>query len=267
MPGGAGPALSLPLGGTGGWAVTQGAGVLQSSGWSGCTTRSAWPWTAWTGSTCTTSSRERWRIISVSPLRAGPGVSGRLLARPSRLLGPHCEALPPGRSFKKQLVFSWGFWFHNTCGRNRWREEVNRLAPSIYLQGELSCYFQVTLATHSSTLAWQIPWREEPGRLQSMGSLRVGYDWASSLSFSCIGEGNGNPLQCSCLEDPRDGGAWWAAVSGVAQSWTRLKRLSSSSSSKGYLLCIEWNFRSFGQDAWFSPILINFKIFEIIMDL
>ena len=50
------------------------------------------------------------------------------------------------------------------------------------------------------------------------------------FSLSCIGEGNGNPLQCSCLENPRDGGAWWAAVSEVAQSWTRLKRLSSSSS-------------------------------------
>ena len=49
------------------------------------------------------------------------------------------------------------------------------------------------------------------------------------FSFSCIGEGNGNPLQCSCLENPRDGGAWWAAVSGVAQSQTRLKQLSSSS--------------------------------------
>ena len=50
------------------------------------------------------------------------------------------------------------------------------------------------------------------------------------FSLSCIGEGNGNPLQCSCLENPRDGGAWWAAVSGVAQSRTRLKRRSSSSS-------------------------------------
>ena len=50
------------------------------------------------------------------------------------------------------------------------------------------------------------------------------------FSLSCIGEGNGNPLQCSCLENPRDGGAWWAAVSGVAQSRTRLKRLSRSSS-------------------------------------
>ena len=51
------------------------------------------------------------------------------------------------------------------------------------------------------------------------------------FSLSCIGEGNGNPLQCSCLENPRDGGVWWAAVYGVAQSRTRLKRLSSSSSS------------------------------------
>ena len=49
------------------------------------------------------------------------------------------------------------------------------------------------------------------------------------FSLSCIGEGNGNPLHCSCLENPRDRGAWWAAVYGVAQSRTRLKQLSSSS--------------------------------------
>ena len=86
------------------------------------------------------------------------------------------------------------------------------------------------MAPHSSTLAWKIPWMEEPGRLQSMGSLRVGHDWATSLSFSLswIGEGNGNPLQCSSLENPRDGGAWWAAIYGVTQSWTRLKWLKSS---------------------------------------
>ena len=129
------------------------------------------------------------------------------------------------------------------------------------------------MAPHSSTLAWKIPWTAGPGGLQSMGSLEVRHDWATSLwlftfmathssvlawripgmgkpgglpsmghteldtterlhfhfSLSCIGEGNGNPLQCSCLENPRDGGASWAAVYGVAQSWTRLKRLSSSS--------------------------------------
>ena len=59
------------------------------------------------------------------------------------------------------------------------------------------------MAPHSSTLAWKIPWTEEPGRLQSMGSLRVRHDWATSLSL--FREGNGNPLQCSCLENPRDG--------------------------------------------------------------
>ena len=89
------------------------------------------------------------------------------------------------------------------------------------------------MAPHSSTLAWKIPWMEEPGRLQSMGSLEL--DTTERLPFqfslSCTGEGNGNPLQCSCLKNPRDGGAWWATVFGVAQSWTRLKRLSSSSSS------------------------------------
>ena len=81
------------------------------------------------------------------------------------------------------------------------------------------------MATHSSTLAWKIPWTEESGRLQSMGHQES--DTTERLHFhfsrSCIGEGNGNPLQCSCLEKPRDGGAWWAAVYGVAQSWTRLK--------------------------------------------
>ena len=96
------------------------------------------------------------------------------------------------------------------------------------------------MVTHSSTLAWRIPWMEEPGRLQSMGSLGVGYKWATSLS--CTGEGNGNPLQCSCLETPRDGGAWWAAISGVAQSRTRLKRLSSSSSSNLSKLTQKSNF-------------------------
>ena len=87
------------------------------------------------------------------------------------------------------------------------------------------------MATHSSTLAWKISWTKEPGGLQSMGSRRVGQDWATSLSLFTFmhWRGNGNPLQCSCLENPRDGGAWWAAIYGVAQSRTQLKWLSSSS--------------------------------------
>ena len=64
------------------------------------------------------------------------------------------------------------------------------------------------------------------GREESDTTKRLHFHF----SLSCIGEGNGNPLQCSCLENPRDGGGWWAAVYGVAQSQTRQKRLSSSSS-------------------------------------
>ena len=90
------------------------------------------------------------------------------------------------------------------------------------------------MAAHSSTLAWKIPWMEEPGRLLSMGSRRVELlteCFHFHFSLSCIGEGNGNPLQCSCLENPRDGGAWWAAVYGVAQSRTRLKRLAAAAAA------------------------------------
>ena len=58
------------------------------------------------------------------------------------------------------------------------------------------------------------------------------------FSLSYIGEGNGNPLQCSCLENPRDPGAWWAAVYGVAQSWTLLKWLSSSILYSATLICL-----------------------------
>ena len=83
------------------------------------------------------------------------------------------------------------------------------------------------MASHSSTLA--------PGKSHGRRSLVGCSPWGCEesdtterLSLSCIGEGNGNLLQCSCLENPRDGGAWWAAVYGVAQSQTQLKRLSSS---------------------------------------
>ena len=89
-----------------------------------------------------------------------------------------------------------------------------------------------------------------PGKSRGWRSLvgcspwgRVESDTTERLHFhfplSCIGEGNGNPLQCSCLENPRDGGAWWAAVYGVTQSRTRLKRLSSSSSSSSHYLITE----------------------------
>ena len=94
---------------------------------------------------------------------------------------------------------------------------------------------QKTMAPHFSTLAWKTPWSlvgcSPWGREESDTTERLHFHF----SLSCIGEGNGNPLQCSCLEDLRDGGAWWAAVYGVTQLWTWLKSLSSSSSRRIYV--------------------------------
>ena len=96
----------------------------------------------------------------------------------------------------------------------------------------------------SSLFSWRRQWHPTavllPGESHGQRSLVGCSPWGleesdmteqlhSHFSLSCIGEGNGNPLRCSCLENPRGGGAWWAAVYGIAQSQTRLKRLSSSS--------------------------------------
>ena len=78
------------------------------------------------------------------------------------------------------------------------------------------------------------------------------------FSFSCIGEGNGNPLQCSCLENPRDGRAWWAVIYGVAQSWTRLKHLSSSSS------ILSLGLQSVGHDFDFTKPNFRFAYIYIL---
>ena len=99
------------------------------------------------------------------------------------------------------------------------------------------CMYDKAMAPHSSTLAWKIPWTEEPGRLQSMGSWRVGHDWAPSLSLFTFMHWRRTWQPTPVFlpgENPRDGGGWWAAIHGVAQSRTRLKRLSSSSSNRLY---------------------------------
>ena len=103
----------------------------------------------------------------------------------------------------------------------------------------LLCWgMEQAMAPHSSTLAWKIPWMEEPGGLQSVESLESDTTerFHFHFSLSCIGEGNGNPLQCSCLENPRDGGACWATVCGVAQSRTRLSDLTAACWGR-FLLC------------------------------
>ena len=108
------------------------------------------------------------------------------------------------------LVFQWlRFWAPSTEGqRRRWHP------TPVLLPGK----------SHGRrSLVGCSPW----GRTESDTS-----EWLHShFSLLCIGEANGNPLQCSCLENPRDRGAWWAAVYGVAQNWTLLKQLNSSSSS------------------------------------
>ena len=101
---------------------------------------------------------------------------------------------------------------------------------------------QTTAQLHSShTLVWRRQWQPTPvllpGKSHGWRSLVGCRKWGRKsgtterlhFHFSCVWKGNGNPLQCSCLENPRDGRAWWTTVYGVAQSWTRAKRLSSSS--------------------------------------
>ena len=171
------------------------------------------------------------------------------------------------------------------------------------------------LLAHSGTLAWRVPWIEEPGGLQSMeslvrtrlngfiftfhfhalekemathsnvlawripgwGNFRLWGRTASNttghlhfhFSLSCIREGNGNPLQCSCLQNPRDSGAWGAAVYGIAQSRT-LKRLSSSSNSRPFLNLLYWLIflLTIDQFSYFSTYLTIFQwILNIITGL
>ena len=96
------------------------------------------------------------------------------------------------------------------------------------------------MAAHSSTLAWKIPWTEEPGRLQSMGSLRVRHNWTTSLSLSAFmhWRRQWQPTPVFLPGESQGWGAWWAAVFGVAQSRTQLKRLSSSRNARDFWVLI-----------------------------
>ena len=150
------------------------------------------------------------------------------------------QAKPEGYSCVTVMIMVFG-WSKRTIFSDLWRpvgcwlcQTLPKTQPEAELQKGGLIFFgeskslksierlkergEKAMAAHSNTLAWKIPWTEEPGRLRSMGSLRAGHDWVTSLSLSLSrnGEGNGNPLQCSCLENPRDGEAWWAAIYGVA---------------------------------------------------
>ena len=117
--------------------------------------------------------------------------------------------------------------------------------PNVLWFDDPFCILMIVFLSFIRVLIRRRPWYPTPvllpgkshGRRSLVGCSPWGHEVLDMterlhfhLSLSCIGEGNGNPLQCSCLENPRDGWACWAAVYGVAQSWTRLKRRSSSSS-------------------------------------
>ena len=145
----------------------------------------------------------------------------------------------------------WSFSFSISLSNDYWFPLGLTGLISLQSKGCSIVYRQIMFKDRSSNHLLHVSsrrrqWRPTPvllpgkshGRRSLVGCSPWGR-WESDMterlhfhsSLSCIGEGNGNPLQCSCLENPRDGEAWWAAVSGVTQSRTRLKRLSSSSSS------------------------------------
>ena len=117
------------------------------------------------------------------------------------------------------------------------------------------------MAPHSSTLAWKSPWTEEPGRLQSMGSLRVGHDWATSLSLFTFmhWRRKWQPTPVFLPGECQGRVAWWAAIYGVAQSWTRLKWLSSSSSAS-----VIWFLLKFMHAYTFLPRVVFLQILTVI---
>ena len=107
--------------------------------------------------------------------------------------------------------------------------------PSPFFRVSVLSSSEKAMAPHSSTLAWKIPWVEEPGRLQSMGLGRVGHDWATSLSLFTFlhWRRKWQPTPVFFPENPRDGGACWAAIYGVTQSQTWLKWLHLFTRVKG----------------------------------
>ena len=148
-----------------------------------------------------------------------PGITNRINKTKSQPPGPQNVIVFGGWTFKevntiKMRSYVWTFIEHDGCPFKK--RLGHRWHPTpVLLPGK----------SHGRrSLVGCSPWGHEES--DTTEQLRFHF------SLSCIGEGNGNPLQCSCLENPRDGGAWWAAVSGVAQSRTRLKQLSSSSSRR-----------------------------------
>ena len=167
--------------------------------------------------------------------------TSRLFELVPLLKGNHRELRPEIKSETRVFLrkdfckdFLLGAWILHGRAGGAYQEERQKswtLKKAVYLIKSVPGHRLIQeMAPHSSTLAWKIPWTEKPGGLQCIGSLRVGHGWVTSLSLFTFmhwrRKWQPTPV---CLENPRDGGAWWAAIYGVAQSRKRLKWLSSSS--------------------------------------
>ena len=165
----------------------------------------------------------------------------------SRYLREGFRVLQTMEFLTRQGVFKGGFWGCYLCIYVFCHQFLDQICQwLILLIFFQSTNFWIYLLKFSIPLTWRRQWYPTPvllpgkshGRRSLVGCSPWGREESGTTEWlhfqfplSCIGEGNGNPIQCSCLENPRDRGAWWAAVYGVTQSWTQLKQLSSSSSS------------------------------------
>ena len=139
------------------------------------------------------------------------------------------QTLPAFRAVSEMSLGKCRFTMCKSCGRGPSTRQPEHIAYFPLRVHILDIHRP--MATHSSTLALKIPWAEEPGRLQSMGSLGVEHDWATSLSLFAFmhWRGKWHPTPVPLPGESQGWEVWWARVYGVAQSWTQLKWLSSSS--------------------------------------
>ena len=169
------------------------------------------------------SNFQRWSakhpsaLLMVKPLKR----------QPQNLKGWHRTLEPREEKLSLYLLMKQGLrWTQDLC-------KGGQPSTTFWLCCQLPLLLEKAMASHSSTLAWKIPWMEEPGRLQSMGSLRVGHDWVTSLSLFTFmhWRRKWQPTPVFLPGESQGRVAWWAAVYGVAQSQTWLKQRSSSSPS------------------------------------
>ena len=165
---------------------------------------------------------------------------------------PVCFLCPHGHCYMSPLIKQYHAWSKRLTDIYRVGHLIHLITKSLLCHWDLLVSISMSHKyLHSMDPSRRRRWHPTPvlfpgkfhGRRSLVGCSPWGCEESDTterlhfhFSLSCIGEGNGNPLQCSCLENPRDGGAWWAAIYGVTQSQTWLKHLSSSSTAFRTLL-------------------------------